>query len=291
MMTVRGAMRRATQVEEVNFLLTNRIPRRLATRFAGWFSRIELAPVRALSMAIWRLLCDVDLSDARKPRFTSLHDCFVRELEEGARPPDRDPLLLASPCDAIVGACGAIEGDRLYQVKGLAYALGDLLGDEAHAEIYRDGIYATLRLTAGMYHHFHAPHDLRVEAVRYIYGDVWNVNPVALKRVERLFCRNERAAIRARLDQGGAPITLVAVAAILVAGIRLPFLGEASLRGSTRTIAADAAFAKGERIGWFEHGSTIILFAPKGFALRHGIETGRRIQAGEALFRLPRSPA
>ena len=292
MMTVRGAIRRATQIEEVNFLLTNRIPRRLATRFAGWFSRIELAPVRAISIAIWRLLCDVDLGDARKTRFTSLHDCFVRELEEGARPPVGDPLLLASPCDAIVGACGPIEGDRPYQVKGLAYALADLLGDAAHAEIYRDGVYATLRLTAGMYHHFHAPHDLRVEAVRYIHGDVWNVNPVALKRVERLFCRNERAAIRTRLDRGGAPITLVAVAAILVAGIRLPFLGEAGLRGGgTRTIAADAPFAKGERIGWFEHGSTILLFAPKGFALQHGIETGRRIKAGAALFRLPASPA
>lgn len=288
-MTVRTALRKAGQLEELNFLLTNRIPRRLATRFMGWFSRIELAPVPAASMALWRTFCDVDLSDARKQRFASLHDCFVRELTDGARPTIADPGLLASPCDAIVGACGMIEGDRLYQVKDLPYRLVDLLGDEEHAALYRDGTYVTLRLTAGMYHHFHAPHDLHVRSVRYIYGDTWNVNPVALKRVERLFCRNERAAIHTRLTTG-EPITLVAVAAILVAGIRLPFLAD-ELRGPTRSIPADAAFAKGERMGWFEHGSTIIVFAPKGFSLCEGIETGTRIRAGEALLRTTVMPA
>lgn len=285
-MTLRTALRRAGQLEELNFLLTNRIPRRLATRFMGWFSRIELAPVRAASMAIWRTFCDVDLSDARKQRFASLHECFVRELADGARSPVADPALLASPCDAIVGVCGPIEGDRLYQVKDLPYRLVDLLGDAAHAERYRDGVYVTLRLTAGMYHHFHAPHDLHVRSVRYIYGDTWNVNPVALKKVERLFCRNERAAIRTNLAASGEPLTLVAVAAILVAGIRLPFLAE-ELRGPTRSIAADATFTKGERMGWFEHGSTIIVFAPRGFTLCAGIEPGTRIRAGEALVRSP----
>jgi phosphatidylserine decarboxylase len=286
LMTVRAGLRKAGELEELNFLLTNRIPRRLATRFMGWFSRIELAPVRAASMALWRTFCDVDLSDARKQSFASLHDCFVRELADGARSPVADPDLLASPCDAIVGACGGIEGDRLYQVKDLPYRLIDLLGDEDHAALYRDGVYVTLRLTAGMYHHFHAPHDLTVQSVRYIYGDTWNVNPVALKRVERLFCRNERAAIHARLAATGEPLTLVAVAAILVAGIRLPFLAE-DLRGPTRSIPADAVFTKGERMGWFEHGSTIILFAPKGFTLCEGIEPGTRIQAGGALLRAP----
>src|SRR5689334_1108138 len=151
LMTVRAALRKAGQLEELNFLLTNRIPRRLATRFMGWFSRIELPPVRAASMGLWRTFCDVDLSDARKASFASLHDCFVRELADGARAPVADPELLASPCDAIVGACGRIEGDRLYQVKGLPYRLVDLLGDEQHAALYRDGVYVTLRLTAGMY--------------------------------------------------------------------------------------------------------------------------------------------
>ncbi len=93
----------------------------------------------------------------------------------------------------------------------------------ALVEAHRDGRYITLRLTSSMYHRFHAPYDCRIEQVSYITGDTWNVNPIALKRVERLFCKNERAVIRTRLA-GGEVLTLVPVAAILVASIRLRFL-------------------------------------------------------------------
>src|SRR5262245_42637356 len=129
-MTVRALIARAVEQEWLNFVLTNRIPRRLAPCFVGWFRRIENPLVRWVSIAIWRLFCDVDLADARKQRFSSLHDCFVRELREGARPAHPDPGIIASPCDAIVGACGRMEDDRLYQIKGFSYRLAELLGEE-----------------------------------------------------------------------------------------------------------------------------------------------------------------
>ena len=152
---------------------------------------------------------------------------------------------------------------------------------------FRGGSFVTLRLTAGMYHRFHAPHDIQVGAVTYISGDCWNVNPIALKRIERLFCRNERAVIEARLAAGGEPILLVPVAAILVASIRLAFLDtERTLReGGPRRIACDVAVAKGAEMGWFEHGSTIILFTPPDFALADDIREGQPIRAGAALLR------
>ena len=274
------------QQEDVNFLLTNRIPRRLVTRLVGWLSRIEQPLVRDVSIAVWRLFSDLDLSEAKKSSFTSLHDCFVRELKDGERPVDPDPAVMTSPCDAIVGACGAIEDTRLLQIKGLSYTLEDLLLDPVLVERYRDGSYVTLRLTASMYHRFHAPYDGRVERVTYIAGDTWNVNPIALKRIEKLFCRNERAVLRMRLT-GGHVITLVPVAAILVAGIRLNFL--ANLRDldhdGPKTTRCDAPFGKGAEMGWFEHGSTIIVFAPGDFALC--VEEGAMIRAGEPLMRLP----
>src|SRR3954463_4581709 len=99
--------------EDINFLLTNRIPRRLATRFMGWFSKIENPAVCAASIALWRLFADLDLSDARKASFKSLHDCFTRELKDGARPVDADPRNFVSPSDAIVGAHGRIAGTEL----------------------------------------------------------------------------------------------------------------------------------------------------------------------------------
>jgi phosphatidylserine decarboxylase len=287
-MTVRSQVLKILQQEDINFLLTNRIPRRFVTRFVGWLSRIEQPLVRDVSIAIWRLFSDLDLSEAKKTSFRSLHDCFVRELKDGARPVDPDLAVMVSPCDAIVGACGRIEDTRLLQIKGLSYTLEDLLLDPVLVERYRDGSYVTLRLTASMYHRFHAPYDGRVECVTYIAGDTWNVNPIALKRIEKLFCRNERAVLRMRLT-GGHVIALVPVAAILVAGIRLNFL--ANLRDldhdGPKTTRCDAPFGKGGEMGWFEHGSTIIVFAPRGFALCDAVGEGTRIRMGEPLMRLP----
>ena len=278
--------------EDLNFLLTNRIPRRWATQFMGWFSRIESPRLTRLSLATWRLFADLDLSDARQQSFRSLHDCFVRRLKDGARPIDGDPALLVSPCDAIVGACGRVEDGQVLQVKGSRYPLHELLRDDAHAAEFRDGVYATLRLTSSMYHRFHAPHDGRVESVTYVPGDTWNVNPPTLKRIEKLYCRNERAIIRVRLARGGHGVALVPVAAILVAGIRLGFLeaGQALRVGGARTIPCRADLAKGEEMGWFEHGSTILVFAPQGFDLCDGVCEGARIRVGLPLMRLPGTP-
>ncbi len=288
-MTLRAAIARIVANEDLNFLLTNRIPRLALTRFMGRFSRIEQPLVRAASIFLWRLFSDVDLNDAREPRFASLHAAFIRALRNGARTIDPDPAILTSPCDAIVGAHGRIADGELHQIKGFPYTLTDLLGEDAQATPFRDGSFVTLRLTAGMYHRFHAPHDLTVERVRYIAGDTWNVNPIALRRIERLFCKNERAPIIVRLREGGFPLTLVPVAAVLVASIRLPFLdAERGVRAAgARVTACDARFAKGAEMGWFEHGSTILVLAPPGFTICADISEGRPIRMGAALMRLP----
>jgi len=292
MMTMKALIARISQQEDVNFLLTNRIPRALTTRFMGWFSRIEQPLVRDLSIGLWRLFSDPDLSEAEKTRFGSLHEAFIRALRPGVRPVNLDPDVLVSPCDAVVGAAGAITGLELLQIKGAPYTLQDLFGDSDLVHLYRDGCYVTLRLTAGMYHRFHAPHDGRVESVTYISGDTWNVNPIALKRIDKLFCKNERALIRTRLADGGHVVTLVPVAAILVASIRLHFL-HPSLdlrRCGCKFVACDVPLRRGEEMGWFQHGSTIIVFAPSGFTLHESVGEGGQIRMGEPLLRLPRQP-
>ena len=275
--------------EDLNFLLTNRIPRRWLTIFMGWFSRVEQPLVRDASIAVWRFFSGLDLSDAKKARFTSMHDCFTRELRAGARSVDAAPDVLASPSDAIVGACGRVEAGMLIQAKGFPYRIEDLIPDAVLAAGFHDGTYVTLRLTAAMYHRFHAPHDVTLGTATYISGDTWNVNPVALKRVERLYCRNERVVLPLVLACNGDTIALVPVAAILVAGIRLhcaDVLMNLRYRGANR-IVCDTRVAKGEELGWFEHGSTIIVFAPRGYALCEGIAEGAEIRMGRALMRLP----
>jgi phosphatidylserine decarboxylase len=276
--------------DELNFLLTNRIPRHALTLAFGRCSKWRSAWLARLSIAVWRRCSDLDLSDAKAHRFESLHDCFTRELVPGARPIEPDPELLASPCDAIVGQCGTVQGTRVFQAKGYPYDIGELFGSATAAAPWRDGCYVTLRLTASMYHRFHAPHDGRIEHVTYLSGDVWNVNPPAVARIARLYCRNERAVIRTRIGPAGHPLAIVPVAAILVASIRLHAIDtRLHLRyDGPNEIDCNAPFAKGDELGWFEHGSTIIVVAPRGYALAPGIAPGVRIRMGQALMCLPK---
>jgi phosphatidylserine decarboxylase len=274
--------------EDLNFLLTNRVPRHALTHLMGWFSRIESPLLTRAAIAVWRVFTELDLSEAQATSFRSLHACFTRALKPGSRPIDPDPKLLTSPCDAIVGACGSLEGLQALQAKGMSYPIDQLFGSAAAAQPWRDGTYVTLRLTSSMYHRFHAPCAGRIDHLTYISGDTWNVNPIALKRIERLYCRNERAVLRMQTEQGHA-LAIVPVAAILVASIRLHALDvrlHLKYRGPNE-IPCIIRTDKGQELGWFEHGSTIIVFAPQGFTLAHGIASGTRIRMGQALMAMP----
>jgi phosphatidylserine decarboxylase len=285
--TVRYLIDRIAQQENVNFLLTNRIPRRWLTLLMGRVSRIENRWLCAVAIKLWRLFSDLDLREAKRSDFASLHDCFTRELKDGARPIEADSSLLTSPCDTLVGACGRVIDGMVLQAKGFPYPLLDLLADPELVRYYRGGQFATLRLTSSMYHRFHAPYDCTVERIDYISGDTWNVNPIALRRIERLFCKNERAVILCRLPSGHL-VTLVPVAAILVASIRLKFLDvrlHLRYQGPNR-IPCDARLRKGDEMGWFEHGSTIIVFVPQGVSLHEAVQEGVRLNMGRPLMRI-----
>jgi len=280
--------------EPVNFVLTNWIPRRTFTRFMAWFSRIEQPLIRDASLWLWQLFGgDLELHEARKSSFSSVRDCFTRELQEGARPIDRTPGIMVSPCDGIVGACGSIEPLQLLQAKGIWYPLDALLMDYALAKSYAGGTYVTLRLTSTMYHRFHAPDDGELCEVRYVPGDTWNVNPATLRRVRNVFCRNERVVITAKRVDDVRFMTLVAIAAILVGGIHLTVMDATfnlTYAGPQR-ITCRHSVERGQELGYFSHGSTIILLAPPGFALSAAITAGHRIRVGEPLLCRAAAPA
>ena len=269
-MTMQRILRKIFSQEDINFLLTNRIPRLALTHFMGWFSKLEQPLLRDLSIALWQCFADLGLHEAKKNRFNSLHDCFIRQLKSGARPINDDPHIIASPCDAIVGACGRIEGSRVFQAKGFPYVLEDLIGDPATIALVRDGCFATLRITSSMYHRFHAPYDCLVERAIYFSGDVWNVNPPALKRIDKLFCKNERAAIVCKLSPQGYPLVLVPVAAVLVASIRLAFQQQdpAAAREQWRK-ASESLGARFPRVGSLLATAEADVLAYLGFPQEH----------------------
>ena len=183
-----------SNIEALNFMLTNRIPHNLSTKLMGKFSRLKNPTITKLSIGLWKhFVDDLRLDEAISNQFSSLHECFIRELKPGARPINPQADIITSPCDAVVGAFGNIEDTKLYQIKGFPYHLDDLLGHYLNLEKYRNGRFLTLRIKSSMYHRFHAPVDCKLNKIHYIAGDTWNVNPIALKRVEKLFCKNERA--------------------------------------------------------------------------------------------------
>jgi phosphatidylserine decarboxylase len=280
------ALRLALQ-EDLNFLLTNRLPRRLATKVMGRLSRIEQPHFCRAAIAVWRLFApDLDLTEAETTRFKSIHECFTRRLKAGARSIDMTPNLVVSPVDAIVGEFGTVEEGLVLQAKGMPYTLAELLQSPELAAQHRGSKYLTMRLKSSFYHRFHAPCAASLREVTYISGDTWNVNPIALKRVERLFCRNERAVLNLHLGHADQVLTLVPVAAILVASIQLHCLpGPLDLRsrGANR-IACASDMQRGEELGWFQHGSTVILFAAGGFEFLPHIRTGELIRVGQPIL-------
>jgi phosphatidylserine decarboxylase len=291
MMKIRRIFQKWMLQEDLNFLLTNRIPRITLTRFMGWWSQIRHPWVVKLSMSVWRLFSDLDLSDAKHTQFDSLHACFTRELKPGARVANPDPCAhdLAMRCHR-----GGLRHDHAGPgVSGQRFSLpvGNFAG---HIRAL-----PALASCAGRGHLHHLAPDQQhvpplpcaarcaLQHVTYISGDTWNVNPVALARVQELFCKNERAVLHMQ-TQEGVPFLIVPVAAVLVASMRfhaVDVLLNLRYKGPNE-MPCDAAYVKGQEMGWFEHGSTILVFVPKGFALAEGIAPGEQIRMGQALLKI-----
>lgn len=173
------------------------------------------------------------------------------------------------------------------QAKGYPYLVAELLDDAPLARRLEGASYVTLRLKSSMYHRFHAPCDGRLVSVRRIAGDTWNVNPPTLKVIERVYCRNARAVLELRGAADEGLVTLVPVAAILVSSLRIhgidrpldaAYAGPAELR-------PERVVRRGDELGYFEHGSTIILFVPPGWYLDARRTGGSIVRAGMPLFR------
>jgi phosphatidylserine decarboxylase len=273
-------------LERINFWITNQIPRRQATRLMGRLSRIEHPLFCRVALAVWQWFGgDLHLHEARKTSFTSVHDCFIRELKEGVRPIDSDSDVLVSPCDGIVMARGRIEDHLLIQAKGRSYTLDDLLIHPDLAARHRQGAYVTLRLTSTMYHRFHAPDAGEIDEVIYVAGDTWNVNAPALARIPDLYCRNERVIVPMRLASGES-LTLVPVAAILVGSIHLHCLDvllNLRYRGPNR-ISCSSVWRRGEELGYFHHGSTIVVLASGAIDLCEDVREGSVVRMGQPLL-------
>ncbi|WP_288107478.1 archaetidylserine decarboxylase [Limnobacter sp.] len=275
-------LRTLSLAETLNFAICNRLPRLAASRLMRSISRIEHPWFVHPALWVWKKTSRMDLSDSDQAKFKSIHDCFTRGLKPGSRPVAKATLV--SPCDGTLGAFGYVRQGFALQIKSSSYALSELLQNRTLAAQFEGGFYATIRIKPHQYHRLHAPHTGQLQQVHWLHGDQFNINPPALKRIAGLFCRNERLVIQA-VHTNGDKLLIIPVAAVLVGGIQLHAAGHTFSQNYTgdKHIALNTQVEAGQEIGWFEHGSTVIVISEKPLQLGGGLALGSPLKMGEVL--------
>ena len=236
---------------------------------------------------------DVDLGEAANPdprSYATFNRFFTRALREGARVPDPDPRALLMPADGRISQLGAIEGDRIFQAKGQGFTATELLGDAAAAAAFADGSFATVYLSPRDYHRVHMPWTGTLRETVHVPGRLFSVGPDAVRRVPRLFARNERLVCHFDTDFG--PMCLVMVGALLVSGVETVWSGEEIPRYGDRITTKDyrgqgIVLERFAEMARFNYGSTVIVLLPRGAAvLAGGLEAEAPVRLGQALAHL-----
>ncbi len=236
-----------------------------------------------------------DLSDALLAdpfAYDSFNAFFTRELRTGARPLPQDPQALACPVDGTISEIGHIDDNRLLQAKGRQYTLEALLaGRRDWVERFRGGMFATIYLAPYNYHRIHMAWDGNLREAWYVPGRLFSVNRVTADGVANLFARNER--ILCSFEDPALHHALVLVGALNVGSMETVWHGEVAPRQPRRLARLDVAAAggpfaarRGEEMGRFNMGSTVILLFPRGcIEWADGLVSGRRVRMGEPLGR------
>jgi phosphatidylserine decarboxylase len=242
---------------------------------------LRSAAYRAFARAVG---ADLDEAELDLRAYACLGDLFARRLRPGVRPLDPDPEAIVMPCDGVLAARGTAIDGALVQAKGKTYTLDELLVDDALATRLRGGDYATIYLSPRDYHRVHTPVDARLVRYDYLPGALWPVNPRLAARRDRLLVRNERVVIT--LDAGHLGwVAVVMVGAAGVGNIRLTGAPDSTTwraAGERRRIELDTTVARGDELGAFRLGSTVVLVFEPGRATLAG-EVGQHVRFGQRL--------
>lgn len=230
----------------------------------------------------------VNMNEAAEPdpyRYGSFNEFFIRSLRPGARPIAAAPSAIASPVDGTVSECGQIEGEQLLQAKGHRYSLSDLLAAADWARSFDDGMFATLYLAPYNYHRIHMPVRGALVETRFVPGRLFSVNTVTARHVPRLFARNERVVTLFEGEAGR--FALVLVGALNVGSIRTVWAGDITpnpARVPTSLPHTALTLNKGEELGRFNMGSTVIVLFERGRARwLPELRAGTGVQLGQAI--------
>lgn len=263
--------------------LLGRIVHRLARVRTPWF--------KDLCIRGFARLFPVNLDEAAQPvpgGYRSFNAFFTRSLQPGARPQDPDPAAITCPADGRVQQAGTLHDTQLLQAKGMTYSAAELLGDAEAAAAFRNGWFLTVYLAPQDYHRVHAPLAGTLRDMIYMPGDRLSVNEATAAAVPGLFARNERLVCL--FESASGPFAVVLVGALNVASISTTWAGEVlpctprQMRRWHYPGRAGVPFARGDQLGYFNLGSTVIMLMPPGTSVAAaGLAPGRPLRVGQCV--------
>jgi phosphatidylserine decarboxylase len=275
--------------------LQHRLPQRWLAAQMHRLARSRQPTLKKLLIGtVLRAYPQIQMSEAAEPdpyAYETFNAFFTRALRSGARPIAVGERTIVSPVDGTVSQCGPIDNGRLIQAKGRSYTAAALLADDRAAGAYAAGRYACLYLAPYNYHRIHMPCDATLVSTRYVPGELFSVNAATSRAVENLFARNERLVCEFETSFGA--LALVLVGALFVGSIETVFAGEINpppkqQGAGMRTIESGLGrrFAKGEEIGRFNMGSTVVLLCSSStVTLEGGLAPAATVRLGQAIAR------
>jgi phosphatidylserine decarboxylase len=264
------------------------IPQHALSRLVGWFASTKIEFIKNVFIKNFAKKFGINMSEAKiedLEAFESFNDFFTRELKDGARPIAESKLV--SPADGAVSQLGKIELGRVFQAKGRDFSVTELLGgDSDRAEPYLNGDFTTIYLSPKDYHRVHMPCAGTLKETIYVPGDLFSVNPATAEGVDGLFARNERLVCMFETEHG--PMAMVLVGAMIVAGIETVWSGQVCPLPKQAQVqkfdGKEIKLEKGEEMGRFKLGSTVVLCFPKdAIKFKEEIQSTSPLMMGQAL--------
>lgn len=262
------------------------LPQNHISRLAGKFARSKFSK-KIVKRYAEHFKINVSEAEKNLEEYEHLTDFFIRKLKKGMRIIDSSSDSIVSPVDGTISEFGLIHNDTLIQAKGIDYTTTQLLGNSKMAERFRDGTFITIYLSPSDYHRIHVPLAGKGVSYTYIPGRLFPVNQIGVNNVKGLFARNERLISYLETDAG--LVAMVKVGAFIVGSVKVNYHEEATTNPThripvSRDINPMPFYEKGDEIGWFEFGSTVILLFEKDqMNLLPGLATGQKVKMGERI--------
>ncbi len=275
---------------ELFIALQRLLPKHLLSRLVAKLAESKRSWIKNFLIKRAIKAFDIDMQEAVSDQlgnYENFNAFFTRELKAGARPIARSKNAVVSAADGVISQAGRIDKNRLLQAKGMNYSLNHLVGDSDQGKQYENGTFATIYLSPKDYHRVHIPLGGQLVSSRYIPGELFSVNQKTTEGLPNLFARNERLVCEFKSEQVGH-FSVIFVGAMLVAGIETVWGGfETPGPGAVREVdhsSDNLIYKKGDEIGRFKFGSTVILLFQKGTVqLEKSIETSTTVRMGRKI--------